>query len=441
MKKITLQRLVNAIIARIPYVKKIHDRYTFENAKQAWKKVVESYAFKQRAVFGGTVRKILIVPPDPHTLTGSRGDEAMLDAFIQIITKNNPNVQIAVVTATDAASAVVRAKGCYPMQIWPDIINPKKFAVDLEKYAPDAFVVVGADVMDGYYNSLSALTLLIYCDIAARLGIATGFLGFSFNASPSQNLKDVFDDVHKKVCFNVRDIISLERFKSFTAAPARLVADMAFCLKPDFDNAELKDVQAWIAERRSAGDSVLIFNVHLLLIKSASAEQIEQIIKASVETLIVASRKKKISWLLLPHDYRSNEGDNNCLKPIAEQLEKSGLINFKHVTTELSAAVLKAIAGQVDGVIAGRMHLAIASLGMGVPVLALTYQDKFQGLFAHFKLPEWLLLSPKVFLDVPHFIASIERFVDELDVLREQVNLRLNDVQELSQANFDFIDR
>ena len=40
----------------------------------------------------------------------------------------------------------------------------------------------------------------------------------------------------------------------------------------------------------------------------------------------------------------------------------------------------------VDLVLTGRMHLAIAALGMGTPPLCVAYMDKFEGLFHLFDI-------------------------------------------------------
>ena len=52
----------------------------------------------------------------------------------------------------------------------------------------------------------------------------------------------------------------------------------------------------------------------------------------------------------------------------------------------LNAWELKHLAGMVDLVLTGRMHLAIAALGMGTPPLCVAYMDKFEGLFHLFNI-------------------------------------------------------
>jgi polysaccharide pyruvyl transferase WcaK-like protein len=54
---------------------------------------------------------------------------------------------------------------------------------------------------------------------------------------------------------------------------------------------------------------------------------------------------------------------------------------------------IKALSGQVDLVLTGRMHLAIAALGMGTPAFCTVYQGKFEGLMQMFEL-EGMTITP-----------------------------------------------
>lgn len=83
------------------------------------------------------------------------------------------------------------------------------------------------------------------------------------------------------------------------------------------------------------------------------------------------------------------------------------------------------------------MHLAIGSLGKGVPVLCVTYQDKFEGLFSHFDLPASMLLSTPRALDPAALEQAIDGFVADLDGLRDMVAGALPAVQARSRVNYE----
>ncbi|AFK52117.1 hypothetical protein TMO_0278 [Tistrella mobilis KA081020-065] len=103
------------------------------------------------------------------------------------------------------------------------------------------------------------------------------------------------------------------------------------------------------------------------------------------------------------------------------------------------AADLKGLAGILDGIVTGRMHLAIGSLGQGTPTVSVTYQDKFEGLYRHFGLPDWMLLSPQRYLTPGSFEAALTRFVDEIDQVTAIVESRAGAVKDLSRDNFSSI--
>jgi len=139
----------------------------------------------------------------------------------------------------------------------------------------------------------------------------------------------------------------------------------------------------------------------------------------------------------MSHDYRGADGDHICLGPIERALQSELGQRLMYPTQMFSAAQLKAMAGCTDGVVAGRMHLAIASLGMERPVAALTYQDKFQGLFAHFDYPQRFLLSPQEAADPEQLAALMEDFIDQLPALSAKVKQWLPQVTAASALNLE----
>lgn len=437
IREITVKRIVNSILSRIPFIAALRAKHRYNHAVQEWLSLAKAIAGKPSSQ---RFDRLLVIPPDPYTLTGSRGDHAMMTAVIDKARAKNPSMHIAVLTATDAADMAANKMGCVPLRAWQDMINPEQLYADLKSYAPDAVALLGADAMDGYYTSYGTLGYLIIGDLCARLGARVAFIGFSFNAAPAPELKAAFQHMHPSVRFNLRDAISNSRFKAFTSRDTHQVTDAAFCLKPDAQGAEYKSVSAWVSQQREAGNEVIGFNLHPMLIKHASTRQIKALVDGMVNVIAGVSQRKKVGWLLVPHDFRAKLADNICLDAIAKQLQARGLKNILHITGQPTAATLKGMVGLADGLVTGRMHLAIAALGMGVPVLALTYQDKFQGLFDYFNLPEWLLVSPNAVLETQDLIAKIEQFIDERSNLQKAIRAHLPKVQELSNNNFMFMD-
>lgn len=399
-----------------------------------WRRLI-SVPIEVRAV--DRIRRVVIVPSDPGTLTGAKGDEAMMNAAVNRLRDAEPGLVVGVLTATKQAEDAARALDFQPIPVWthPWDLNHVNAAID--EFCPDGMLIVGADVMDGYYNPVTAIQMLVVADISARKGVKTAILGFSFNKKPSPYLKEVFDGASPTLNINVRDKISLGRFKKFSSTSANLVADIAFLLVPEIESTRVGAIQVWADSRRVLGDAVIGFNMHPMLIRKASAAQVTELVDSAVRSLSEVMEARSVSVLLLSHDYRGADGDDSCLSVIFSKLADRFPGRLCYPTEHMRAAELKAITGSLDGVVTGRMHLAIASLGMGVPVAALTYQDKFQGLFEHFNLDTDFLLPPEGVADPEVLRPMIDKFISSIDLLKAQVTERKADVMRLSQANMN----
>jgi len=381
------------------------------------------------------LRRLLILPSDPWTLVGAKGDEAMMQAVTTRLRQYSADLQVGVITATPGAEAAAGQLAFASVPAWDCTLA--EAATQIKAFDPDAMVVLGADVLDGYYNPVTASRMLLLADVAARQGVRVSILGFSFNNRPSSLVKPVFEGLSKRVAINLRDRVSFDRFHSFCNAPCRLVADSAFMLEADFSGDTVQAVEHWSTSRRAAGDVIVGFNMHPMLFRHASAAQINALVKSAVSSLRAVAQRRPVSILLLSHDYRGHDGDDVCLAPIALALADELGPRLNYPTTRFSAAQLKAMASFTDGVVTGRMHLAIATLGMGRPVAALTYQDKFQGLFAHFEYPERFLLTPAAAADASKLTAMVEEFVDRLQELTQCVREHLPAVREASFVNLE----
>lgn len=382
------------------------------------------------------VRRVVIVPSDPWTLTGSKGDEAMMcSAIAQLARQAGMTPAVGVVTATEQARKAATDLGFQPLDLWGDPWRLREVLAGLEAFRPDTLLILGADVMDGYYSPYTSLRLLTLADTAARRGMHSVLLGFSFNKQPASILRKVFDAASPQLQINLRDRVSYDRFSAFSRAHAKLVADMAFLLEPDTTAEPFPRISAWVDARRQRGERVIAFNLHPMLIAGASEQEICQLIDASHTALARLLSDLPVSVVLLSHDYRGKGGDDVCLKPLHAKLVQSFHDRLLYPTERMSAAQLKGVSGLLDGTVTGRMHLAIASAGMGVPVAALTYQDKFQGMFDHFGLPSHLLMSPRDAMDPIRLHAMLVRFLQDLPSLQQQVRQALPAVKAASALN------
>lgn len=380
------------------------------------------------------IRRVAIIPGDHLSLIGSKGDEAMLVAVTGQLQLNWPGLEMCVIVSTSHAAAAAEQLGFKPLHIWPKN-GFRPMLQGLLDEAVDLLVVVGADVMDGYYSPKTSLQTLAVADLFARSGRPAVILGFSFNAEPAPSVIEMFNGVSNRLLVNVRDPVSWRRFQTMTRAQATLVADIAFLLKPDGSSQVHASALKWVQAQREGGRSVIGFNVHPLLVDSMSPDALEKLINASVAALDRLISSRPVSVVLISHDNRAKQADDVCLQAIYQRIAQHFAERVFYPREPLSAPQLKALAGLMDGVVTGRMHLAVAALGMGVPAAGLTYQGKYQGLFEHFGLPEDMLLPPAKAMDADELYSMLVLFVDRLPELQGKVRSALPDVKRLSLAN------
>jgi len=386
-----------------------------------------------------TAKSVLVVPSDPWTLTGSIGDAAMLTAVIAELRSRQRDVPIRILTATDAADAAAAHLRVTPIRVkWHSEAFWDQMRRILTAGRVRAVLVLGADVMDGGYNPETARQMVQVADLAASRGIRSIILGFSFNRRPSETLRELWAGLRPDVAIHVRDRISLERFEAHSGRTATLVADCAFMLKPR-PGPTSEAVAAWATGQRQQGRIVLGVNFHPQLFKDDDDKAFGQLSNAFRQGIDELSAAKPISFVVIPHDRRSNS-DSVALKAFHAGLAPALRERVLFVGDPIGPDEIKSLASHLDGVVTGRMHLAIAALGMGKPVAALTYQDKFEGLLDHFALPDWLLMTPEAASDPDELRLRLLRFTDALDELASQVGMRLPDVERASHRNLAALD-
>ena len=384
--------------------------------------------------------RLLIVPCDPWSVVGSRGDQAMILAAIHYYRSRYPKLDIDLITVPDFDEEKNKLpQGVNCLKIWEGRFLLHRLLHGAQP-VPEHVVVLGADVMDGHYSPFVSLVLLTISDLFLRRGVDVHLLGFSFNASPSGWLRLAFDTVHPGLRINCRDEVSFQRLKKFTRhANIRLVADAAFCLQPNERFEQFADYQAWCAHRRREDRTILGLNLHNMLFIGSVNEpdrNREWLACVTVALKEFLQQEKNVDLVLIPHDFRPQTGDCLVLDSIFASLSCFD-DRLYYLRDDLAANQIKSMVSLVDGLISCRMHLVIAALGQGIPVLGVTYQGKFEGLFRHFDL-----MGDKIFVD-PVLIDSADKFLSYLDVfhqnlpsLRKRVERKLPKALALSKQNF-----
>jgi polysaccharide pyruvyl transferase WcaK-like protein len=375
---------------------------------------------------------LALLPPHPENPFGSRGDQAMAFAAISEFKSIYPTGQVSIITS----------KGCTELSSITDINYIPIWGRQgitgrgLKSLAHAThFAAIGADVMDGYYWPPTVLRALNLCERVRIQGIHTGILGFSFNATPNRHCVNALQLLNPKIRLFCRDPVSFDRFSGIVGEKAKLSADSAFCLRPR-TSEDVKDVAHWTNSQKLANRKIIGFNLHLLLLKAEISCDESEVIKISAKTLSKLIIESNVSILLIPHDFRESKNDKTMLSQVLEYIPEEIRQFVLLPKTEFMADELKAIAGLCDLVLTGRMHLAIATLGMGVPVGVIAYQDKFEGLIKHFDMDDSVILQPKKldqFESVWNWMNTV--FQDRVELNKKTQNM-LPKVLELSQSNF-----
>lgn len=386
----------------------------------------------------GDEPSLLLIPCEAGSVIGSRGDEAMVYAILGDFRKRHPSGAITVICSNPALAHEPdgqRLQRDFPgltfVSAWTGHWALVKMYNLIRRVQATEVYALGADCMDGYYDSTVSLYLLALSDLATRSGACARLTGFSFNDHPTESAVRMFDYVSPQLVCNVRDPISLGRLEKFLSRQAsratlRLVADVAFNLVPSISKS-VEKIGEWVEEERKAGRIVLAFNLHGMLVEKKDYQALVDCVSKELHRFL--DSYEKISLLLVPHDYRP-QGDIDALTQIFEKVKCQ---RIRLVSEVLSAAELKGLMGFVDGLFTSRMHLAIAALGQGKPVGAFAYQGKFAGLFRHFELPEEMILDPK---EVGELSVTMTRFVVGIERLTISVQERLNGVKDISRLNF-----
>ena len=360
---------------------------------------------------------LVLVPCEPWSVVGSRGDEAMVYSILRDFRLRHPEGRITIVTGspdmaeTPDGKRLVRDFGVEFVHAW----RPRLFLSNIVRVYRDVqateVYVLGADCMDGHWSMYLSITLLAAADLAARMGIATRLTGFSWNDHPCPEVIKAFQNVTPKLPILVRDPVSCDRFLHDVQVGAhgtigKLVADVAFNLKPR-TTPEVQTELDWMGKQREAGRFVLGFNLHSMLV---SKERLQGLTETVVTQLrMFLSAHPQVALALVPHDYRKG-GDLEVLRQIAQGLDTDGS-RVRLVTAVLSAEELKALVGGLDALFTSRMHLGIAALGMGKPISAFAYQGKFVGLFKHVGLSEKLILPPERACELSECLGQLVRDV------------------------------
>lgn len=399
--------------------------------------------------FGRAIGWIKMIPSStlllPPEAPGGLGDEAMVVASISTLRQQgtnhmglvafNPRLEypVPVAEAIDMRDYFIYSSGLKFLQ------KSIEFGYKVSRY--EQFYCLGADLMDGHYSDYVTLKRVKLVELAAKAGVKSTILGFSFNNAPTPLAVQALRSLPSHVNLYVRDAISEERLTARLNRPIPLVADVAFLLHPAESSELLSTVFQWIEKQRNTGRTLVGINPNSLLLKQQDGKTFEDLIQGYAQNLVsLFSRNPNLSFVLLPHDSRNIKGspsDDRLARAILQELPVEMQPYCCKIPFPCRAAEIKAIVGKLDVVLSSRMHLAIACLGQSIPVVCITYQGKFDGLFRHFAI-EGMTVSPEDLLqpESEKVVNCVISTLENREKIHQKIQVQLPQVQQLSLANF-----
>jgi colanic acid/amylovoran biosynthesis protein len=191
---------------------------------------------------------------------------------------------------------------------------------------------------------------------------------------------------------------------------------VAFLMRPARSAAtdQLKD---WCVVQRAAGRLVVGLSLNVL-----HAEGDTDAYAARSARIVAQAVPPHSAFVPIVHDYRGTPNDWDLTVRVIELLVGEGHLPGPRL--RLSAPEVKPVCAELDILLTGRMHAAVAALGVGTPVFVLGYADKAEGLLSYFGLERRTVPASDVVVDQQNVVARVAEAIDE----------RLNDRIAIRQA-------
>jgi polysaccharide pyruvyl transferase WcaK-like protein len=322
--------------------------------------------------------RVLFLPP---STPGNLGDEAIIEPFLERCARNKLFVTvIAYAQPTEwdhlqGIGKVVLIRNLFRSNSTWDKV---RFLSQLVR--TQYFVVAGADVLDGCYSRFRSLRRIELLFLATCAGVSTHVFGASCNEVPSPDCMDALRSIGTPFEIRARDRHSQCRLMTHLKRFVAFCPDTAFLLQPVGGSPKVERVTNWVKLRRQLGGKVIGVNVCSSHITERSHEYGEQLKSAYVEAIENLISVNAASIVFIPHDLRGNPSDATLCGEVRQRLQSNMLDVTICLEDEFRATEIKFLVAELDVVLTGRMHLAIACLGSGVPVGCISRQGKFAGL-------------------------------------------------------------
>lgn len=374
--------------------------------------------------------EVVIVIADAYSMIGSVGDQALVGGLTSLL--KQAGIQSARVLCRPGVDMPVGGDVAFTaMPLWGRLGQAGAVANELAKAR--ALIVIGADVLDGFYSRFESMLRLEVAGFAARRGVPAMVCSFSFNDRPDPAMAGAFRKLPQGVTLLCRDAVSRERVAQLVGERVKLTADLGFLLEPSPASELERSVATWLKQDPRPGP-VIAWNLSPHSLKLLTAAQRDQAVSASAAAIARLVTERDARVVLVPHDFRPHASDPEMLADVFSRLPAAVQPRVLLAQGPYTAADVKQCCQHFDLVLTGRMHLMIATLGRDIPVVAVEYQGKFAGALRHFGLGAESLLSPLEVCEADSLYRCVCARLDALDVTRAQIRARRPAVEQLASA-------
>jgi colanic acid/amylovoran biosynthesis protein len=363
---------------------------------------------------------LLIAPPG----AGNIGDRALVEAFVE----NVPGTVVLIARNASDFTVPPELRHRVTITTLPSLVygrfpgNFRDLARLVKLFTTSSSVsVVGADIMDGAYNHRASTNRSNIADLAARSGLDSRILGFSWNgASHPAARKALARAAESGAQLMLRDPISYERAGTDGLTRRVQSADMVFAATTVDSAAPSKLLASFGDPQKTA-----VLNVSGLIAAKGEFAR---------EYVLIVDHLRSMGYrvVLLPHVLKAGSNDLLASRAVMDQLDDHNGVHL--VEDILSPAEIRGLTALADIVVTGRMHLAVMSFYSGRLPITLATQGKVEGLM---KLhgTEFLCVSP-----TENFHHQVVDAIDRVLAFSPEESLAIRargaDVLELARRNF-----
>lgn len=354
---------------------------------------------------------MLIAPPGG----GNIGDQAMVEAYlagadgaILLVTSGAGSIEVPAGEAERVTEVAL-----------PDLLYAgrrrrdravRSFRRLLDRAA--SVSIVGADIMDGAYVPSASIARATIAQAAARRGIDTRILGFSWPESPLPAARRSLRAAERAgVAVLPRDPVSAARLRDDGIPPTRQVADIVFSTRSR--NPGVRD---------EVSGRYAIVNVSGHIGRSLD-------LTADYERVVDGLLARGLAVVVLPHVASASADDRIPSRALAARFGT----RVRLIDRVLAPVEVRGLAADAEITVTGRMHLAIQSLMFGVPAVTLATQGKVEGLMTMLDTPS-LCVEPRAgFAD--EVLRTVDAALPEGSAVRRRLVAALPAVFALADGN------